>query len=160
MGLPLHAVSALDLTSCCTCGIEFAVPQHWLQKKRENGQGFHCPNGHNLSYGESEVQRLQKALAQEKVKTETAQRDARWQKEERERMEKAAAKAEKRQKAAKTRLKNLQARVSKGYCPCCKQNFPEVYAHIVNEHPKYAAENPEVVSAGVKGLLPVNGGAR
>ena len=40
----------LYVTSCCVCGMKFAIPDHFDTALRKSGQGFHCPSGHNLSY--------------------------------------------------------------------------------------------------------------
>jgi hypothetical protein len=33
------------------CGIEFAIPNGFDDRRRNDGKSFHCPNGHSMSYG-------------------------------------------------------------------------------------------------------------
>lgn len=60
------ATVSLTRTSCATCGIVFAVPAQWLDERRGDGDRFYCPNGHGLSFGETEAQRLRKELERQK----------------------------------------------------------------------------------------------
>ena len=47
---------------CPECGVLFAIPKNLLEAKRRTGLGFHCPNGHFLSFKESDSTRLGDAL--------------------------------------------------------------------------------------------------
>lgn len=40
----------MELHNCCSCGILFYVPAHFLDAKRKNHDDFWCPNGHKLHY--------------------------------------------------------------------------------------------------------------
>ena len=39
--------------TCWVCGIAFAMPKGWSDRRKENGKNFHCPAGCSLRYGES-----------------------------------------------------------------------------------------------------------
>lgn len=43
---------------CASCGVEFCVPRDFDKKRRQDGKTFHCPNGHSLSYRETELDRV------------------------------------------------------------------------------------------------------
>ena len=46
---------------CGECGVIFAVPTSFNQRRRSDGQTFYCPNGHRRVYQETDVQRERKA---------------------------------------------------------------------------------------------------
>lgn len=119
----------LSETSCCVCGIIFAVPQDWLANKKNHGNGFYCPNGHSLTFGKSKVDEL-------KEKLEAVERDLRAAKcnilTERQLKEAEAKKRE----SAEAKLR----RVSKGVCPCCKRSFSNLQRHMASKHPGEKAE--------------------
>ena len=48
---------------CAECGVVFALPKSFNESLKKTGQGFHCPNGHSLSYGKGENQKLKDKLA-------------------------------------------------------------------------------------------------
>lgn len=68
-----------DTIECGKCGIVFAVPTAW-KEKRVNGEdgerGFYCPNGHSRYFiGETEADRLKRKLdAANKAKSEATQK--------------------------------------------------------------------------------------
>ncbi len=42
----------LETITCCKCGLPFAAPDYYWSKRQEDGQPFHCPNGHPQVFGE------------------------------------------------------------------------------------------------------------
>ena len=49
---------------CCpTCGVLFWLSATYEGRRRSDGLTFYCPNGHSLSYGETETDRLLKGIA-------------------------------------------------------------------------------------------------
>lgn len=115
---------------CCVCGIEFGCPKHYIDKRREDGKGFHCPNGHNLSFGDGtnevlrrERDRLKQRLAEKDDAIYEAQ-------DERDRANRQATAF----KGHVTRIKN---RVGKGVCPCCNRTFQNLARHMGSQHPDY-----------------------
>ena len=63
-------------TECCVCGIAFKVPRNYLAHRREDGEGFYCPNGHSLTFKkQSEVKQpddeLAKAREQRRLRRES-----------------------------------------------------------------------------------------
>lgn len=118
----------LETTSCCNCGINFAAPDWFLKSRRQDGKGFYCPNGHGLSWHETEADRLRKQL-NEQVREATRQSERARQAEER------AAKAERKLK-----------RVARGTCPECNRSFANLARHMACKH-----EAP-IVRVGAKPL--------
>lgn len=96
----------LELTTeqCCSCSIMFALPTSLERRLRSDGRAFYCPNGHAMSYTESEADRLRKKLDEQ---TRIATRQAARAKEAEECLAKATAKAN---KVTKT-LGNLKRRI-------------------------------------------------
>lgn len=44
----------MDITvTCCKCGVEFKLPDAFVQDRRDDGESLFCPNGHELSYRQS-----------------------------------------------------------------------------------------------------------
>ena len=117
----------LVLTSCPVCSIQFAVPDQWLENRRETGDGFHCPNGHSLSY-KGEIDRLRNAL-----KAEQASKAA---------LADQLQAAERSAIAARGQITKLKKRISSGVCPCCHRSFANLHRHMQGKHPGYAAETP------------------
>ena len=53
----------MQKTTCAACGIEFSVPDDFMTKLRQTGQGFYCPNGHSLVFKPSEVEKLKEIIS-------------------------------------------------------------------------------------------------
>lgn len=123
----------LTTTSCASCGVVFAIPTPLIKKLKETGSGFYCPNGHSLSYGESEAQRLQKQLDRERRTREAYQSDVRMLREQRDSAERSAA-------AYKGQTTKLKKRASAGVCPCCNRHFDKLQSHMETKHPKFVEE--------------------
>lgn len=46
LNLPVELV----LHDCISCGVRFAMPKHLEDRRRQDHQGFFCPNGHSAIY--------------------------------------------------------------------------------------------------------------
>lgn len=64
----------LQTETCCACGVIFAMPLELMNNLRNKpSHSFYCPNGHGMSYKQSEEARLRKeaesklALANQRV---------------------------------------------------------------------------------------------
>ena len=99
-----------------------AVAYGWRQEKLDNGEGFHCPNGHARVYSKSTVDRLREELAAAN-RTNTSLAD---------RVNTERVRAEQAE-AAKARL---EKRVRSGLCPCCKRSFVNLKRHMATKHPE------------------------
>lgn len=122
------------------CGIVYGIDSEYADALRRKAGGYYCPNGHYLSWAESDAdrerRRADKAEKNAAYWREDARREARMAQEARNR--------ERAQKAAKTRLKN---RIKNGVCPCCNRHFANLERHIKGQHPEYA-EKASVHSTG------------
>lgn len=130
MSQTLERTATLVTITCPACGIMFAVPEHWYQKRRERRTRFYCPNGDCLSYRESEADKLKKKLAAKDA-------EIGWYSDalKRSRQQTTHAEARRRaEKAAKTRIKN---RIAAGVCPCCNRTFQNLARHMQNQHPEF-----------------------
>ena len=120
-GLEFTDTATLVTTECCACGITFAVPRWWDQKRRATHEGFYCPNGHSLSYhAESDADRALRAKQAQAV-AEARARELRAQLEQ--------------EQAKHARLKK---RLTAGVCPCCQRTFTCLARHLKTKHPEYA----------------------
>jgi hypothetical protein len=113
----------LEETSCCECGVTFAVPDTWLAKRRENGSGFYCPNGHGLAFKKSEAAKLREQLEaeQRRVIRISNERDA----------------AERSASAFKGQVTKIKKRAAVGVCPCCNRSFVQLERHMKSKHPDF-----------------------
>lgn len=127
----------LETHTCSECGIEYAAPEGFWRARLKDRRVFYCPNGHTrVLTGETEAQRLQKELEQERAAHERSKSylaNARSSVEH----------AERRRRAAVGVTTKLRKRVGKGACPCCNRFFPNLHRHMTTVHPDYAAPAPE-----------------
>jgi len=65
----------LYLCPCPECGIEFGISHCFEKRRREDGRTFYCPNGHRMSWGDSETSKLRNQLAQTSRKLEYLEAD-------------------------------------------------------------------------------------
>lgn len=123
---------ALYVMDCANCGLIFAVNEEYDQRRRSDGKGFYCPNGHSLSHGETDTDRAKKEAARLRTKmlAEMDQRRA---------AENEAAKA----KASEIRIR---WRVGNGVCPCCSRTFPGLAAHVAAKHPEFLTHDLTALS--------------
>jgi hypothetical protein len=115
-------MQSFTVTTCASCGIAFAAPESFLQKRREDKGTFYCPNGHSLSYTTSETGRLRNELATKQRMLDEAYN----------RQLAIAAELAKEQRAKK----RLSKRLESGVCPVpgCKRHFANLQRHIATEH--------------------------
>lgn len=116
----------LEPTSCCVCGIRFAVPPEFISNCRANAGHLYCPNGHRLGWSESDADRLRKKLEAEQTRVEMF----RLENQEKERSIRAL-------KGQITKSKN---RIAKGVCPCCNRSFANLHRHMNTKHPDYTTQ--------------------
>lgn len=131
--MPTTTFVTLTDTSCCMCGVVFAVPAYFLDKRREDGTGFYCPNGHSLKYTVTETQKLRDELAATKARLD--QRDARIVE-----LRACTERQERRINGYKGVTTRLKRRIQAGRCPCCSHEFKDLGRHMKNQHPEW---NPD-----------------
>lgn len=132
-----HPTAWFEEQDCVRCGVRFGVPAGFTSNRRKDKNSFYCPNGHSMSYTESEADKMRRErdrLAQEKARVEE-ERDAAQRGEQRQReLRKAAERSAVAYRGVATRMKK---RATKGTCPCCKTEFAELAAHMKDAHPDF-----------------------
>lgn len=112
------------------CGIYFGISPSLHRRMRDEGVHVHCPNGHNISYCESALDKVKKRLAQETHAAEQARADRDFHRELAKHHERSARTI----RGHHTRLKR---RVAAGVCPCCHRSFQDLARHMGGKHPHY-----------------------
>lgn len=106
--------------ACGKCGVEFGVPSWFDRERRENGDGFFCPNGHERVYKDSEVDKLRRE--RDRLAQRIAERDDEIAKQQK-------------------KVKRLEKRAAAGTCPCCNRTFSNMSQHMKKQHPEFVADN-------------------
>jgi hypothetical protein len=119
-------VRDLEQQDCITCGCVFGVPGGFTEQRRRDKATFYCPNGHSMSYTESEADKLRRErdrLAQRLAEKDDTIKDL-----------------ENRRRAALGQVTKLRKRVGNGVCPCCARSFSNLRNHMQTQHPDFKAE--------------------
>jgi hypothetical protein len=121
---------AYEAHQCGTCGVKWAIELDYMDDRREDGEGWKCPNGHSFVYngGESRADQLARQLAQEQRRRQAT--------EDLLRHEEASHRTT---KGHVTRKKRELLNVKGGVCPVegCHRHFQNVQRHIATKHPNY-----------------------
>lgn len=127
--------------TCASCGVIFGITTEYEAARRKDTRSFHCPNGHTLSWKQSEADRLARDLAQA-----VRDRDAAWTAHDAARDQLKAS--ERSLAATKGHVTRLRNRIAAGVCPVqtCQRSFQNVKAHIANKHPEWAHEHEEALA--------------
>lgn len=131
---------------CTECGLLFGVPQDWKRGRQSDKRTFYCPNGHTLSYTESEADRLRRELNQMK------QREA-MHLDDKAKLRSAFVQAEVARVEAVRISAKMAKRISRGVCPGCNRTFANVARHMSSKHMglKCVGVSREKVAAGAAG---------
>lgn len=127
---------SIFVMDCSQCGVPYGFSTSYEDRRRDDGEGWFCPNGHSQAFSDSGVdrerQRANRAEAELKrarIQREEAKVDAAYQRHV------AAG-----HKAHATKLRNLMAR---GVCPWCPnapgnrpRSFLQVQRHVKTKHPE------------------------
>jgi hypothetical protein len=122
-----------EITDCINCGFLFACPKSFLDRRRKDGATFYCPSCKGSMHwpqGKSNEQLLREEVATIKQQKLWYEEEARRNRQEAEHQARRAATA----RGLVTKLKNKAAN---GECPCCGQVFPDLHAHMAQEHPEF-----------------------
>lgn len=121
MGYALKYQQSLETMTCHNCGMEFAAPEYWVEKRREDHKAFYCPNGHGAVFsGETATQKIAR-LEREKANAELSKRLA-----------EQLLEAEK--KKNQLELKRREKRAHAGVCQECHRTFSNVARHMQSKH--------------------------
>ena len=119
-----------ERVDCCECGIAFYVPGKWRQNKVSTGGDFKCPNGHGLTYGDSEADTLRRE--RDKLKQRIAYKDDRINS-----LNQRVDGLQKSRAAVQGHLTRVKKRAKAGVCPCCNRTFKQLAAHMAEKHPDF-----------------------
>lgn len=109
---------------CVACGVRFGLPPGYIEDRRGDKKDFFCPNGHKMSFGENETDRLRRE--RDILKQRIAQKDD------------EVAEAKRQAASAKGQLTKLTKRVAHGVCPCCNRTFANLARHMATKHTECA----------------------
>jgi hypothetical protein len=124
----------IHIIECATCSVDFGIGADFMRRRREDHQGFFCPNGHSNVYrGDNEAEKLRKQLAREEAARRRAEVRANGEEARR-------RQADRQRAAAKGQVTRIKNRVSKGVCPCCNRSFENLARHMAGQHPDYASK--------------------
>ena len=132
-GDKFNADTTLEVVSCATCHITYAIPASLKSSALKypggssGGWKLCCPLGHTWWYvGRSVEDKLQ--ASRDRAGRLSAQLD----------QTQASLRA---QKGAATRARNQRdrdrSRVAAGVCPCCNRTFQNLARHMAGQHPDF-----------------------
>lgn len=137
--------TTIEVQACVSCSILWGAPEAFFDNRRKDGKSFYCPNGHSLSYHETETDRQRNRADALDRRLRSAQDTAdRWR-DNAERERRSAI-------AYKGHLTRVRKRIANGVCPvpgCKRSGFTKVMAHIETCHPEWLHEHPEVMPGSV-----------
>ncbi|MFA9478537.1 hypothetical protein ACERK3_09535 [Phycisphaerales bacterium AB-hyl4] len=119
----------MEARCCPSCGIQYAGPVRFFESRREQGGSWYCPNGHSLSFTETEADRLKRQL---NTKTRRI-----------EHLEGEVEHTTNRLRATRGHLTRVKKRVASGVCPCCNRSFENLHRHMKDQHPEFANDSQE-----------------
>lgn len=124
---------AFEEQKCCVCFVKFGVPIGYTNARRNDKSAFFCPNGHSMSYKESEADKLR--LERDRLAQQLAYKD-----DEIARQKSLREGAERSASARKGQVTKMKNRVAAGVCPCCNRSFENLHRHMTTKHPTFTAE--------------------
>jgi predicted GIY-YIG superfamily endonuclease len=127
----------LSIRVCPVCGVTYAVPERLVEHRRQQGGSWYCPNGHTLSFTETEADRLRKEAKRLERKIEDEKANAAWWRDRSKEAQKTADHQEARANGYKGALTKVKKRVGKGVCPCCNRSFVDLGRHMESKHPAF-----------------------
>lgn len=133
----------LEVLSCSECGLLWAMPETYVNRRRNDGRLFYCPNGHGQLYRETEEDRQRKRASAERRRADNAENAARIQRERAERERRTAV-------ALRGHLTRMKNRIANGICPvpgCKRSGFTNVMRHVASKHPDWHHDHAEDLGA-------------
>lgn len=131
------------MLSCSECGLLWAMPETYVNRRRNDGRLFYCPNGHGQLYRETEEDRQRKRASAERRRADNAENAARIQRERAERERRTAV-------ALRGHLTRMKNRIANGICPvpgCKRSGFTNVMRHVASKHPDWHHDHAEDLGA-------------
>lgn len=125
-----------SLTSCCVCGIKFAVPKDWERERLNDHKSWFCPNGHSQYYsGKSDAEKAQERA--DRLADELARANTRALRER-----EAKEAAERSAVAYKGHATRARKKAAAGVCPVegCGKTYVHLARHVATKHPDFHPE--------------------
>ena len=126
----------LEVKTCPVCFVIYAVPKELMKRKSADNGNWFCPNGHNLVFTKSELQRVREEL-------EKAKENENWWKKRKYEADEENRILERKISAKKGEITRIKNRISNGVCPCCRRSFVNLQKHMKNQHPGYSEKENE-----------------
>lgn len=116
-------MSEFVLMACGECGIEFHLPQHFYNERKETGNNWYCPNGHCRVFKEADSVKYRREA--ERLRQQIAQKDD------------EIAEQKRKVAAARGETTKIKKRINNGVCPCCNRTFTNLHRHMTTQHPDF-----------------------
>lgn len=129
-------IDDLEIEKCVNCGCVFGVPNGFRTQRRQDKRSFFCPNGHSMSYTESELDTVRRE--RDRLTQRLAERD-----DEIKRQRELRETTERRLAATQGVVTKIKKRVGHGVCPCCNRTFGDLTKHMATKHPAWNTETAE-----------------
>lgn len=138
--------------TCGECGIEFAAPETFHQKRLEDHRTWYCPNGHGRAYmGKTEAERLRDQLAAKEREVLAAKSRAETERQRRLDAEKEKGAVVRSLRATRAVVTRTKKKIVAGRCPCCSHQFKDLKSHMTTRHPNYDPEKAATALAAKEG---------
>lgn len=122
------------------CGVTYGLDAAYQKRREEDGKFWHCPNGHELHYGDTTIARAQREAqaAKDQLARERAQHDQTRARLEGERRDHEHT--GRRLRATRGVVTRHKRRIKAGRCVCCSTTFKNLAKHMREEHPNWSPE--------------------
>lgn len=127
----IAGITRVEALDCPRCGLVFGIDDRFIQRRRDDARDFYCPNGHPMSFRNTDLQD-----AQQRIAALERYRDSLTARLTHERDQRGAA--ERSARAYKGQVTKIKRRVGNGVCPCCNRSFADLARHMEGQHPEYA----------------------
>ena len=128
MGM-LDVSTGFSTVSCYKCGMVFALPTSFFQRRKEDEGDFYCPSGHKQYFPAASLEARLKAQLERDQKAHGRTR----------KMLEQERRSHSSTKGQLTKSKKKIARVKNGVCPCCNRSFVNLRRHMGSKHPDFKA---------------------
>jgi hypothetical protein len=123
--------NVLTVIECCTCHMDFAMPQDFVRDRRRDHAWWYCPTGHRQHYlGESDLECAERLRREAERRAERMDAAATHERDQREATERSL-------RATRGHLTRQRRRAAHGVCPCCSRTFANVATHVAKQHPDF-----------------------
>ncbi len=123
--------SEMYVFDCPDCGVPYGLDSAFQKRRKADGRRWYCPNGHGISYSESELDIARKEAQVNERRRKSAELEL-----DRTRADRDVAK--RRLSATQGVVTRQKKRIANGVCPvaeCRRSGFDDVANHIEQVHP-------------------------